>query len=198
MKTLSPTLTAYLAGSTGIEARILLWMTVKDRSTGAAVTFGFWNGDDDQNFTINAVSRLYYGAGPLALPEPITYEVGLQVNAYEMDLSPLSTDVQSAIRTYESRLAPIEIHRAFFDTQSHALIEEPMRIFKGQIEEEPISTPEVNGNPSVKIRMSSSAVFLTKSLTQTKSEAMQRLRSDDRFYRWTDITGQVETSWGTA
>ena len=196
MKTISGTLSAYLATGS-IEARTLFWMTVKDRSTGSPVTFGFWNGDDDQNFTINSVSRLYYGAGAIALPEPLTYQVGLAVGTYSLEIASLSAEVQSALRTYDPRLAPVEIHRAFFNTDSKVLIEEPMRVFKGQIDEAPLGTPELNGTASATITMSSSAVFLTRSLTQTKSESMQRLRSDDRFFRWTDITGQVSVSWGS-
>jgi hypothetical protein len=196
MKTISGTLAAYLAGPNGIKARTLFWMTVKDRGTGAPVTFGFWNGDDDATFTIAGVPRLYYGAGDLALPEPLTYQVGMSVNTYSLDLAPLSPDVQSALRTYDPRLAPVEIHRAFFNTSTDVLIEEPMRVFKGQVDEAPIGTPDVNGEATATIRMSSSAVFLTRRLTQTKSESMQRLRSDDRFFRWTDITGQVTVAWG--
>lgn len=176
---------------------MLFWITAKDRSTGVAVNFGFWNGDDDQSFTIGGVARTYYGAGDLALPDPITYSAGLSINTYELSLSPLSAKVQEALRTYDPRLAPVEIHRAFFDTSSKVLKEEPMRVFKGQVDEIPIGTPEVNGEASAKISMSSSAVFLTKRLTQTKSEAMQRLRTDDRFFRWTDISGQVSVSWGS-
>ena len=197
MRTVSGTLSAYLAGATGIEARVLFWITVKDRGTGAPVTIGFWNGDDDQTFTIGGTPRLYYGAGAMSLPDPITYTTGLSVTTYDLNLSPLSEKVQDALRLYDPRLAPVEIHRAFFDTQSKALLEEPTRMFKGQVDAIPIDTPEVNGEASAKISMSSSAVFLTKRLTQKKSEAMQRLRSDDRFFRWTDVSGQISVSWGS-
>lgn len=197
MRSISPTLASYLAGSSGIEARILFWITTKDRTTGAPVTFGFWNGDDDETFTINGVARLYYGAGDMGMPEPMNYSTGLSVSTYSLDLSPLSANVQDALRLYDPRLAPVEIHRAFFNTQTKVLLEEPMRVFKGQVDENPITTPEVNGEASATLVMSSSAVFLTKRLTQTKSEAMQRLRSDDRFFRWTDISGQVSVSWGS-
>lgn len=197
MKTLSPTLSAYLAGSTGMEARILFWITVKDRTTGTPVTFGFWNGDDDQAFTINGSSRDYIGAGASGAPEPLTYRTGLTVATYSLDISSLAPAVQEAIRDYEPRMAPVEIHRALFDTQSKALLEEPHRLFKGQVDELPVTTPEVDGESTATVVMSSSAVFLTRTLTQTKSEAMQRLRSDDRFFRWTDVSGNVSVSWGS-
>lgn len=197
MRSITPALASYLAGASGIEARILCWITSKNRGTGAPVTFGFWNGDDDETFTINGVARLYYGAGDMGMPEPMTYSAGLSVNTYSLDLSMLSDHVQSALRTHDPRLAPVEIHRAFFNTQTKVLLEEPMRLFKGQVDENPIGTPEVNGEASAALVMSSSAIFLTKRLTQTKSEAMQRLRSNDRFFRWTDISGQVTVSWGS-
>ena len=197
MRTVSGTLSTYLAAETGVKARLLLWLTAKNRSTGAAVSFGFWNGDDDATITISGTPRLYYGAGDLDLPDPLTYSTGLNINTYELDLSILSLNVQAALRTNNPRLAPVEIHRAFFNTASDVLIEEPTQVFKGQVDEAPIGTPEVGGETSCKITMSSSAVFLTRRLTQTKSESMQRLRSDDRFFRWTDISGQVSVSWGS-
>lgn len=197
MRTISPTLSAYLAGDSGLQARVLFWIGAKDRGTGATVNFGFWNGDDDADFTINSVVRTYHGAGDVALPDPITYSAGLQANTYELPLSPLSPAVQDALRTYEPRFAPVEIHRAFFDTVSGALIEEPTRVFKGQVDTVSIGTPAVNGEADGKVVMLSSAVFLTRKLSQTKSEATQRLRSDDRFFKYIDITGQVTVSWGS-
>lgn len=196
MKSISGTLSTYLASPNGISARILLWLSAKDRGTGATVTVGFWNGDDDETFTIGGVSRLYYGAGDLALPEPLTYQVGLSSNTYSIGLASLSPKVQDALRLYDPRMAPVEIHRAFFNPSSGALIEEPMRIFKGQVDENQIGTPEMNGEATATLTMLSSAVFLTRRLTQTKSEATQRLRSDDRFLRWVDVSGSVNVAWG--
>lgn len=196
MRALSGTLQSYNTAPGGRKFRVLFWITAKDRSTGNPITFGFWNGEDDRNFTIDAVSRLYYGAGNLALPEPVIYSVGLRVSTYTLDLSPLSPEVQAALRTYDARLAPVEIHRAALDPQSDTLIEEPMRILKGIVEEAPIGTPEVGGEATMQVRISTSAVQLTKRLTQTKSDATQSLRSGDRFARYIDVSGQVPVSWG--
>lgn len=198
MKTISGTLSAYLAGSTGIEARILFWISPKDRTTGATVNFGFWGGDDDMDFTINAVSRTYHGAGALFAPDPLTYQVGLSVNTYGLTVSSLAPEIQDALRAYDPRVAPVEIHRAFFDTQSGALLEEPMRMFKGQVDDILFDTPEIGGGASATINMSSSAIFLTRALSQLKSETMQRDRSNDRFFRWVDVSGNVSVSWGSA
>jgi hypothetical protein len=196
MRAISGTLQAYLSGPGGRKFRVLFWLTAKDRSTGAAVTFGFWNGDDNQNFTINGVSRLYYGAGQLALPGPITYQTGIAVNVYTLPISPLSSQAISALMTYDARMAPVEIHRAAFDPLTDNLIEEPMRMLKGQIEEAPIITPEIGGQAKCELKIATSAVFLTKRLTQTKSHATQLQRSLDGFNRYGSVSGQVTVLWG--
>lgn len=198
MRAISGTLQTYLSGVGGRKFRMLFWVTAKDRSTGAPVTFGFWNGDDNQTFTIGGVSRLYYGAGQIALPEPITYQMGLAVNQYTLDLSSLSADVQAAVRTYDARMAPVEIHRAAFNPLTDALIEEPMRVLKGQIEEAPFGTPEVGGEADLKIKISTNSITLTKKLTQTKSAATYELRSADKIGRYADVSGQIPVSWGSA
>ena len=196
MKSYNATELAYLT-SPGFMFRTLVWITAKDRSTGAPVTFGFWNGDDNQNFTINAVSRLYYGAGNLANPsQPIQYQVGVKPTDYSLTLAPLSDEIVSLLRAYDARLAPIEIHRAMLDPLSNNVISEPLRVFKGQIDEAPLITPEVGGTASCTLRCLSSAINLTRTVVQTKSDTVQQLRSGDRFRRYIDISGVVQVSWG--
>ena len=196
MKSFSGTLTTYLATG-NLMSRVLFWITAKDRSTGSPVTLGFWNGDDNQNFTINAVARTYYGAGDLANPSsPLVYQVGVKPTDFELVLAPLSQEVADAIRLYDCRMAAVEIHRAFFDPLTGNLVEEPTRVFKGQIEEAPLVTPEVNGTSTCTLKLISSAVNLTRSLVLTQSDTYQQLRSNDRFRRYVDVSGSVDVAWG--
>lgn len=197
MKSFSGTLTTYLATGS-LMSRTLIWITAKDRSTGAPVTFGFWNGDDNQDFVINAVSRTYYGAGNLANPSsPIVYQTGVRPTDFELVLTPLTDEVVAAIRQYDSRMAAVEIHRAFFDPLSGVLVEEPMRVFKGQIEEAPVITPEIGGTSTCSLKLISSAVNLTRNIVMTKSDSYQQLRSGDRFRRYMDVSGSIEVKWGS-
>ena len=197
MRTISGTLATALA-SGSIMQRVLFWVTARDRSTGSPVTLGFWNGDDNQDFVISSVTRTYYGAGDLSNPDrPIVYQTGVKPTDFELNLVPISPEVADAIRLYDCRMSSIEIHRAFFDPLTGNLIEEPTRVFKGQIEEAPLIVPEVNGNSTVTLRLVSSAVNLTRSIVMTQSDTYQQLRSSDRFRRYVDISGSIDVAWGT-
>lgn len=122
---------AYFATQTRIRARVLVWMQALDRETGQVETMGLWNGADHRVFTIRGEERTYYGAGGLIAVDPITSRTGLNVRMQRLVFSPLAPEVEQLIRGYDARFAPVEIHRALFDPDSHALVDEPHRRFKG-------------------------------------------------------------------
>lgn len=188
---------AYLAGQTAIVSHVLIWITAKNRSTGVAETIGFWTGDDHQSFTVGGASRLYYGAGDVLDVPPITYEAGVNVRMHTFGLASLSTEVAQALRGYEPRLAPVEVHRALFNANTLALVAPPHAVLTGWIDEATITTPEAGGQGGATITVASAARALTKTLPIFKSDAQQRRRSDDRFRRWVDVSGAVDVFWGS-
>lgn len=195
MRSFSGTASTYLA--TGqVHARILFWAEAKNRGTGVTETIGIWNGDQDRNFTISSVSRTYIGAGGLLGVEPMVYGAGLQIRTQTVTFSPLEAEVIDLIRTYEPRLAPVEMHRAIFDPLTGDLVEEPHRIFKGWIDEVTIGTPEINGQATCSVTLVSTARALTRTLASKKSDAVQKARSGDRFRRYIDVSGNVKVFWG--
>ena len=187
---------AYLAARGGVMSRTLVWITAKNRTTGAAESLGLWTGDDHQDFSIGGVTRTYYGAGAMLSVDPITMQAGLVVRMQRMVLSALSPEVTQIFRGYDPRLAPVEIHRALFDLETHALIEEPHRVFLGWIEEAPIATPEIGGQATIEVTMASSARSMTRALAIKKSDSTQRMRGGDRFRRYIDVSGSVGVWWG--
>lgn len=195
MRSFSGTASTYLA--TGqVHARILFWASAKNRGTGATETIGIWNGDQDRAFTIGGASRTYVGAGGLIQIEPMVYGTGLQIRTQQVAFSPLDAEVIDLIRTFEPRLAPVELHRALFDPLTGDLIEEPHRIFKGEIDDLTIGTPEVNGTATCSLTLVTTARTLTKTLAAKRSDAVQRQRSSDRFLRYADVSGAVDVFWG--
>jgi hypothetical protein len=189
---------AYLAARDGIQARLLIWVRARNRATGAEEALGLWTGDDHQSFLIDGASRLYYGAGGVLGVEPITMQSGIVVRMHRITLAPTAPEVAVAIRGYDARLAPVEIHRAFFAPASGELIEAPHRVFKGWIDAISLPTPEVGGQGAVEVTLASSARALTRPLALKKSDESQRRRSDDRLRRYTDISGSVDVYWGEA
>jgi len=192
------TSTYIAAGRAGVIAYPLVWVTAKDRSTGVPQSLGLWGGEQSRDFTISAGSRTYHAAGSLLGVDDITAEIGLNVRFLDVTLSAINEDVAQLVRGYEARLAPVEIHRALFDRDSRALVSEPHRIFKGWVNTIDLPTPAIGGDANLTMTLASSSRMLTRPLSLKKSDESQRLRSDDRFRRYADITGQIGVYWGEA
>ncbi len=180
----------------GIIARQLLWMTVKDRTTGDPVSFGLWNGEDHETITIAGQARDYYGAGTVLEVPDIVHEVGFKARNHRVTISPISPEVKVVLRTYDARFAPIEIHRALYDTETRNLVSEPHRVFKGWINGAPISRTAIPGRAKAELVLVSSARVLTRKLALKKSDESHRLRADDRFRRYADVAETAKTFWG--
>lgn len=180
----------------GIVSRVLIWFSARNRSTNAVETMGLWTGADHETITINAASRLYYGAGNVVELPQLTFQAGLAVRIHRLGLSPLTPEVMQLIRGYDVRFAPVEIHRALYSTDTRLLIEEPHRLLTGFIDEVDLGTPAVGGTSSCVLGIATSARVLTQNLALKKSDETQRLRSGDRIRRWGDVSGSVEVWWG--
>jgi hypothetical protein len=189
----APTLAAFQTRA-GLCARILVWVEAKNRTTGDPETMGLWTGAQDREFTIGAATRLYTGAGGIIQIPPIKMQTGIAVRMQRFTLSPIAPIVADLIQTYESRFAPIEVHRALFSLDDGALIAEPHRVWKGFIDEIEISYGETDA--TCEVTAASSARLLTRTLPLKRSDATQALRSGDRFRRYVDISGKVDVWWG--
>lgn len=189
---------AYLQSRNGYVTRNLLWLRPRDRDSGDRVGMGFWTGEEDATFSIDGDDRLYQGGGALLGIDPIVMQAGLSLRMQRVTLSPLHDGVALALRGYDAWRAPAEIHRAFFDPLSRDLIAPPHQMWRGVVDSAPIQTPAIGGKANVEMTLSSAAEGLTHGLTATRSDAVQRQRSGDRFYQYKDLAGSVSVSWGEA
>jgi hypothetical protein len=187
----------YLARRTAYKARVLVWVVAKDGVTGDPAPAGLWNGDHDRTFVIGGESRLYAAAGGLLQVAPIVYQVGLDPRTHRIQLSPLDPAVAQLFRGYDTRLAPVEVHRALMDPETGDLIAEPRRLIKGRLDKAPIPTPEIGGQVTIEAEVVTSLIDLQSTGTTLKSDAQQRLRSGDRFRRYNAISGEIPVTWGT-
>lgn len=195
MRTLGSSALTYVQSHPGVCAKYLIWITGKNRTTLVDETMGLWTGDDHETFSIGG-SRLYYGAGTVVGIEPFTFRAGLEVRMQTVTLSILTPEVEQAIRGYEPRGASVEIHQVLFDTATNALIDTPLIVFDGYVEELRITTPELGGEASLEMTLASSSRVLTRTLPQAWSDASLKLRSGDRIARFADVSGSVDTAWG--
>jgi hypothetical protein len=197
MRILDPTSAAYLAARTGVASRHMVHVIARNRATGASEALGLWQGDDHLTIAIGGSNRTYYGAGALIGVEPIRAGIGLEVRMLQLGLSPLTPEVAQLLRGYDARLAPAEVHRALLSLETGQLIAEPIRVFRGWVDEVKIRTGEVGGTGETTVTLASAARGLTRALTLTRSDAEMRRRSSaDAFRRYTDIAGEVGVWWG--
>lgn len=199
MRTFPTDVAAHLAAQAGLNARLLVWLSARNRGTGATETVGLWTGAQDRTFTIDAVARAYHGAGGLVSMAPIVSEIGLTVRQHRLQVSPVAPEVAQGLREYDARLAPVEIHVAYFQPGSDVMIGIPVRVFRGWIDTVTITVPEVGGEAAAEIVVSSAAQALTRGLALKKSDGSLRRRAPaDGFRRYADVSGSVETVWGEA
>jgi hypothetical protein len=197
MRTYESIIANNLSDRSGLYVRHLLWIRAKNRDTLATETIGLWDGDDHAEFTIDSVVRQYYGAGTLLAVPDLTARAGLEVWQPEVSVSGIAPEVEIALRGYEPKLAPVEIHRAFFHPDQGTLLGSPVRIFKGWIDGVSIPTPEEGGDATASITLASNSRGLTRVIPAKKSDEAYQRRSGDRIMRYADIGGTVKVRWGT-
>lgn len=197
MRILPPAVAAHLAARLPMRVEVLLWLSGRDRDTGSLERLGLWSGDDHEVINLGGQNRTYYGAGGLIGMDPITNRAGLEVREHRATLSPLADEVVQAVRIYDPRLCPIEIHEWYFDPATMNPLAPPVRVLKGVITAAPITTPEEGGDATCVITSVSDAWRLTKAMPLKRSDQALRARNPtDVFRQYGDISGSVETPWG--
>ena len=187
---------AYLQNRTGYLNHILFWVQPRDLASTARVGMGFWTGDQDASFVVDGQARTYQGGGAIGEIDPIMMQSGLVVRYQRLTLAALHPGVALFLRGHDPFRAPAELHRAFFDPATDALIASPRRMWKGLVFHSPIATPPIGGAATAEISLTSAAEQLTHGLTTTRSDVAQKQRGGDRLYKYKDVTGPAKYSWG--
>lgn len=188
---------ARLQANADTIARKLVWVSGRNRETGAVESLGLWDGDDDQAINIGGTPRMYHAGGSVMQIPPVVSEIGLDVRMQSIVLSPINDAVIQAIRVYEPRLAPVEIHRALLDPETGGVIGDPHPVFRGWIDEVVITTPEEGGEGACELRCASTARAGTRTLGQRWSDESLKRRGT-RIARYADVGGanRPEEFWG--
>jgi hypothetical protein len=178
-------------------AHILVWLNALDRETGEAHQIGFWTGADHADFTIGNETRTYYAAGSLLEVDPITLQTGLSVRTQKVRFSQVAPEVQIAVRQYDPRHQPVEVHRAFFDAQSELLIDDPVRCLSGFTDRIRVNTPAEGRDGSIELSIATAARALTRRLGRKRSNSSLVGRSPgDKFRQYASMAERVEVKWG--
>jgi len=191
-----PAATVAALASGDVKLRRLVWIAAKNRDTGATETLGLWNGDQSEVVTINGTARTYIAGGSLLGIDDIDYRVGTEERMRGLRLSPINDAVELAIRGYEPRFAPIEVHEAVYNPATDRFVAEPHRIIRGWIDDLTINRAEVGGESSVEVRVATAMRAGSRHPGVKKSPEHQKRRGGDEFRRYSDISGSVEVNWG--
>jgi hypothetical protein len=174
--------TALAAGS--LVARDMIWFTVRDRGTGAAVDVGYWS----DVFTITAnvidpetgstVPLTFSPAGGLIAISDIALVSDLTVQTVTIKLSQVADAVNTLLRTYDCKQGKVKIWRALFDPDGRNIVAPALPRFLGTIDQAPVITPKENaGDGNVTLTCIDNTQELMRSNPDTCSDASQRLRS---------------------
>jgi len=191
--------------SRSIIFRGLVYVWARDRATGAQKPFGFWTGTGNRSIQVRdgltqeVVARNFTSRGALVAIGDIPAAADLSIRQVAVTLSQLNADVESALRGYDMRGAPIQIYRALFSIANPRALVAPARCrFAGFVNTSPITTPARGGQATAVLNCVSLARQLTNTNADLRSdESQQRRHAGDRFFRWVAATGQVPVSWGT-
>lgn len=196
MRVLPTALASHLATRPdAVRVHTLVWITARNRSTGLPESIGLWNGPDHQQFDIGGI-RDYYGAGNILGLDRITYGSGLEVRMHTITLSAISPEVEQAVRGYDARLAPVEVHGLLIDPVMNTIVGTPWLALRGWVDEVEIRTPAVDGEGGIDLRVASAARALTRTLSLKRGDASHQLRGGDRFRRYAEISGTASVAWG--
>lgn len=194
-------ITDHLAARAPIALRHLIWLSARNRASGAIESIGFWTGDDHADVVVDGQTRTYLGAGGVIEMSPITHGTGTDVRTVRAVLSPMAPEVELALRGYEPRGAAVEIHRIIQAPATGLTVGNPVRRLKGWVSAVSIVSGGEGREGKATLTIASNARAGTRTLALKKSDESQKLRQTatgvpDRFYRYASISGAVEIDWG--
>lgn len=198
MRLLPPEIASYLMTNSGVKIRQLLWIVARNRTTGERESIGLWTGEDNQVFTIDGEPRTYYGCGQFVNFGDMVLDATLNIRRLQVTMTPISPEIEQVFRGYDAKMARVEAHLVFYNTETNNNVAPPLRFHKGWIDKFVVTTPPVGGSGEANINMVSNARVLTNRLAIKRSNDSQRLRqANDEFFRDVAFSGQVQTPWGS-
>jgi hypothetical protein len=183
-------------------------LTVQGKTLGgSAATFAYWTGED--NVAVNVVpagaetpvSRNFVGGGTLLDVPAIVDAISIEARSVVFGLDHISDAAGSPMdMVYGNnvRVARVELHRGLFDPATWNLVATPHILFAGRVDGASIDDAAAGGEGGLSLDAISSAIDLTRSNPAMESDEQLRLRDGDRFRRYGDTAGQVQTWWGQA
>ncbi|WP_457587283.1 hypothetical protein [Ensifer canadensis] len=188
----------------GLIPRRLVYLTARDRQTGAQIKRGFWNDHHTldipviNGFTGLPETRTYIGEGALLGVSDITYVSDLTIQSVEIQLSQIVEAAQQMVRQYELRLGAVEIHECLLDPETRMPVSVELPDFLGMVDGAPIETPVVGGEGAIRVKAASDAIVMLTRINPRKAshEAHKAARGDDWAKYRAAMENVVTIAWG--
>lgn len=206
MKALTAAETAALAAR-ALAFRNLVWITAKDRNTGAPTSFGFWDDVGTRALQVidaltgTAVTRTFTGAGSLLTIDDLVATSELAVQTFMIRLSGVDARVANAVRGYDARLAPIQVYRLMLNPASGAPIAAARARFVGIVDTLTINDPRRGAQGVIELTAVNQMRELSRANPDMISDDSQKARAiapatTDRFYQYTNAVANWTVAWG--
>jgi hypothetical protein len=204
MKDISAEMAAALAAArdNGLVPRQLLLVEAIERSTGLPFLRGFWTGDDTVTFGVPdrntgiIVNRDFIGGVNLDIGS-IPRVSDLTIQTVEVDLSQIAIAVQEIAREYDLRLAKADVYEVTLDPLTKLPSANPEVVFMGEVNGNPIETPAVGEEGSIKIELNSDAIsMLTRTNPSKSSYEGQKRRGGDEWGLYSSTLSSWNVPWG--
>ncbi len=190
---------AAISSREGIAPVYFLWIEAKNREDGSTETMGLWSGWDavtadviDRD-TRSVITRPYQAGGSIVGWPAIPLETGIVPRTIRIKLSQINAAVQNAIRGYDPKHAPVQLHLGFLDIETMLPVGPAEPIFVGRVNGSPIPTPAAGGEGGIELACVSDTRELTRVNPLKRSDEMQKRRlvggNPDRFRRYSDVAG---------
>ena len=190
-----PTILKNYLKNRDIFTRLLVWTTVQERATGSLHTAGFWTGDVDTTFF--GGRRMYIAAGGLISVGEVTQSTGFNSVRVDLSFAANTPELLRAIRTYNARYAPIEVHKVYLDVNTLELLSPPQLEVSGIIDTITETRPPAGqSGAKVSVKVAPSTKNFTKKIPLRHSSAsILEASSGDKFGQYFDLTGRVVAKW---
>lgn len=191
------------ARTRGLVVRRFLTCTVKDRDTGDPVELCYWTGDREieidviSGVTGAAETRTFLGGINLTIGN-IPRTADLTIQTIDISMSGVAPACQALVRTYDARLAKVEVHVGLLDPRTRLPVADPGIEFLGEIDEAPIETGAAGGESTIQLKIRSDAIsMLTRPNPRKRSYEGQKRRSGDEFSLYANSVKTWQVPWGS-
>lgn len=200
----APIAAAYAAATKdGLVTRKAVWITARNRETGAPVERGIWTGSEDINLTVLRgsdglqITRPYYGGGEYLKIGEIPMTTTMTLENITVDLSQLADVAREIVRTHDVHRGQIEIHEIVLSPTTGAPIGADYPIYSGIIDGAPVKNPAVGGEGSTKLKcVSEMMAMLSRKNTEKSSHEAQMQRDGDELNIYSNTVQTWDLPWG--